>query len=561
MYKKRFLLILWATIRVRLNNLVAKSIQTQEVCQLHKLVLEQQKELERLSDKETLLNSILDSVAGIHWWKDLDGVYRGCNQAMLDTLELKSKDNIIGKTDYELPWKGQADMLVANDQIVIKTGKIQKGKEELVQTPDGVIHTFMVAKAPLRNAAGDVIGSVGNSIDITKQKQLEKEITIAKESAEVANHAKNQFLANMEHDLRTPCAGIAQMLGFLVTQETRVKQKHTLRLVKNASDYLLDLLNGVLDFNNISNGETPLLYESFNIRKLLEYIMFIQQPQANSKNIEFTSKCSAEVPVEIISDKFRVQRILLNLVSNALKFTEKGFVRIEVSTEKSAEPDHIVIKFVVRDSGIGIAKHESEEIFDRFFRVSASNREKYKGSGLGLHIAKYFSYELNGNIEVDSEIGHGSVFTCTILCKKNSHRNEESSLKNKKLDYKKRNVKILLVEDNELIRLATSAIVNRHLLNKLDEATTGAEAIELATNNDYDLIFMDIGLPDLSGYAVAEQIKQLKKYSKNPVTVIALTAHNKAFAEEDSIKSGMDDIIVKPITNEKITQILDKWIN
>jgi two-component system, OmpR family, aerobic respiration control sensor histidine kinase ArcB len=539
-----------------------------------------QAKVNRNDNFENLLNAVINSIAGIHWWKDINGVYQGCNLAMVEALGLNSCDDIIGKTDYELPWANQADALVKNDKVVMDTDTVQKGKEEIVKTKDGNLHTFIVAKAAIKDKANHIIGTVGNSIDVTELKQTQKALELAKEKAEAANQAKTEFLENMRHDIRTPLTGIVGFAEALQSQVTDPKMiEHANDLVKS-SNALLDFHNRVLEGLQVATGEIPLVKRKFDLRKQLEEIVGLNKSLASEKQLALNLVYDKTIPEYLIGDPIRVQRIVLELVANALRFTKQGGVNLIVSLKKKEEKQ-VVIEIRVIDSGIGISKDKQAEIFLRFKRLTPSYKGIYKGLGLGLTIVKQFIDDLDGEIYVSSELEKGSTFTCLISLKeailKDASGVEETvlpeitSLAKKQIISEKTasqitvslaTVKntILLVEDNEVAaKVAENALTDLNCT--IHRAPDGKTAMELLQKHSYQLIFMDIGLPDTDGIALTYRIRlQDWQNSHATVPIIGLTAHIDANDKQKCLNAGMNMVILKPLKQEMAKELLSTFV-
>lgn len=373
------------------------------------------KQSESIHNMEQRLNSIIDVLAGNHWWKDLNGTYCGCNKNLVVMLGVK-REEVIGKTDYELPWADQADELVANDKKVIETG-ISVRSEEKVAAKSGKVLTFLVNKVPLRNERGVIIGTIGSSTDITYTKELEAELLRAKEGAEQSSKIKSDFIQNMEHDIRTPCGGIYQMAKVLEEKETNKEKKEVLRYITQASSQLLNVLNSIIDFSRIESGITHVLAKKFNLKTLIDGIAELEMPSVYTKQLELITKYPDDMPCEFIGDPFRIHRILLNLVSNAIKFTEKGYIKVIAKLADIKDNKNAIIKLIVQDTGTGISERAQAIMFEKFTREHPSNEGLYQGIGLGLRIVKQFTQELEGEIEIDSIPGQGSTFVLTMPLK------------------------------------------------------------------------------------------------------------------------------------------------
>lgn len=396
---------------------LAQPVATRNKCRCNQSILLIGKNVsENKNNFQSYFTNIVDCIPGSLYCKNLEGRYLWCNQFMLDTLGFDSLNKIIGKTDFDL-WPDNAHKMQQNDRYVIKHGKTIFLEEMFVHRNAKTLH-FTGVKMPLRNDNNKIIGIIGNILDITQLKQIETELRTAKEKAEQANEAnqeKNKFISNMEHDLRTPCIGILQTIHRLEhTKKVQSTVKKELTYIAQASNQLLELLDDILYLSRIKSGEIPILFKKFNIKKMIDNITAWEQPIAREKGIELITHCDNNIPKILISDKHRVQRILINLINNAVKFTEKGSVKSAIKLIKHIDNKHVLLQISVKDTGIGIPKNQQEIIYERFFRVTSLNHNKYKGSGLGLSIVKQFVDELGGEIEVKSQRNKGTEFICVI---------------------------------------------------------------------------------------------------------------------------------------------------
>lgn len=361
------------------------------------------------------LVNIINCTPGSLYWKDRHGHYLGCNQFMVDTSGLKTVNDIVGKTDFDL-WPDYAQKISENDNQVMQTGETLF-TEETVKIASGKLMYFTGVKMPLRDESNNIIGVIGNSLDITALKMAEEELKLAKDEAEKSNQLKTEFIRNMEHDIRTPFSGIYSMTKILEEQETDKEKKMWLSSIAECAKQLLDYCNGILDFSKLESGNLTLLSKKFDLRQLTNDVAALEKPPAEIKNLYFMIDYADSLPSIFVSDPYRIQRILINLTSNAVKFTEKGYVKISIKLAKQINDKQVILKICVEDTGIGIPPDKQNAIYEKFSRLSPANKGFYKGSGLGLTIVKQLIEELNGEIEVKSEPNKGSCFTCLVPMK------------------------------------------------------------------------------------------------------------------------------------------------
>jgi signal transduction histidine kinase/CheY-like chemotaxis protein/HPt (histidine-containing phosphotransfer) domain-containing protein len=513
------------------------------------------------------------------YWLDTNNVYLGCNDIQARDANLPSRKDIIGKTNKDLPWHEQADELNAINSEVINTG-IAQTKTEYTYV-GGKKNIYLSQKVPLYDKNNKIIGLAGISVDITELKRVESELILAKDLAETANKAKQQFLKDMRHDIRTPLSGIVGFSEVIkyISNESKVKECADNLIA--SSHALLHLLDEVLEAIRVSSGEIPMLKKKFNLKDTFEAIIALYSPKAQEKGLKFTLNYDSNLPRFVIGDKVRLHRIVLELVANALNFTDRGHVTIEISLPKRQERN-LVLKLVVKDSGMGIPRNKQDEIYLQFKRLTPSYEGIYKGAGLGLFVVKQFIDELEGEIHVASAPKQGSCFTCLIPLKEsllddgsdvekiddvieNAYMKPaaylssmESSLEINEESKASELIQILLVEDNITAQKAGSAQLS--LLDaQVTVASSGQQALILFSQYSYDLIFMDIGLGDgIDGYEVTSLIRSQEKGKEVPI--IALTAHEGDDNKQRCIETGMNAVLNKPLTITTASNTLQAFI-
>jgi PAS domain S-box-containing protein len=403
--------------------------------------------------------------------------------------------------------------------------------------------------------------------DITHMKIIESELLKAKENAESANNLKSQFLANMSHEIRTPLNGIMGFLDLIYQTELNSEQKELIKDVRVSSEILLYLINDILDFSKIEAGKLSLEDYDFSLRSLIEDAASMFIPKCLEKNIKINTLINANVPDWVRGDPLRLRQVINNLMSNAVKFTDKGSIKLQVDVIKKAK-DYNLIKFVVSDTGIGIKSDDIKKLFKPFSQVEAITMRKCNGTGLGLAISKEIVNIMGGEISVNSTFGKGTAFTFTAKIKVETNEvdlkpklinrtlcSEEVRLKLKSICGQKK-ISLLVVEDNEIdIKLLTKVISNWGFL--YDVAKNGYEAVEAFKKTRYDIILMDCKLPVMDGYTCVQEIREIEGDSRH-TWIIAITAHALTGDRKKCLESGMDDYITKPLNFELVfKKILD----
>lgn len=393
--------------------------------------------------------------------------------------------------------------------------------------------------------------------DTTTHKIFEKQLQITKDAAEVANRAKGDFLANMSHELRTPMNGIIGLSQLLAESTLNEEQKELVFAVNSSSRNLLILLNDILDLSKIEAGELTLEQIPFDIRRTVYQTVDLLKPVAKHKNVILDSVISPVIHKRIKGDPARLQQIINNLISNAIKFTEDGYVRIDVTSGRDQQ-DKPEIHIRVEDTGIGIPEDKREIIFHKFTQADVSTARKYGGTGLGLSITKELVQMMGGSISVDSIVEKGTTFHVRLPIEI-AEMTEETSEHENNLISIDTNARILVVDDHPINLLFMRKVLKKIGFENADEACNGREAINLANEKEYRLILMDCQMPDIDGFEASTIIRESEE-KIGDVKIIAVTADAMKGAREKCLDSGMNDYISKPVDIDKLKDVLSIWI-
>lgn len=507
------------------------------------------------------LENILKYTPGFFYWKDVNSVYLGCNDEFAILAGLTSRHEVVGKTDYDLIWKERAALYVATDGKVIESGVARLEHVEEITISNQKTITAITNKVPMKDNQGNVVGLMGITIDITHQKEIEKALAIARKKAEDANQAKDEFIRNMSHDIRTPLSGIIGMSSILEKETLTPEQQEHAHMINTSGEQLLTLLNSVLDI--IASGkqsENQVIKSAVDIQKLIQNITDLELPTIKFKNLELKVNLAEDLPKIIETDAIKIHRILLNLLGNAVKFTEQGYIEIGAKTKKTNR-----IEFYIRDTGPGIEEENRKNIFKKFFRGTSSSQGLYSGHGVGLHIVKRYIQLLHGTIAVESKPNEGTTFIVSIPAKviKQACTPATLALSTKTASNTGNSfvsgIKILLIEDNPIALKTAGNILNQMGIG-YEPAPNGAKAIELFSTKRFDLVLSDIGLPDISGIEVTRQLRFLeKKHAQNPIPIIGLTAHSVFETEQKALEAGMNKVLSKPIRPEHVTEMISQY--
>ena len=523
----------------------------------------ERKEVERaLKESEEKYRHLVQFSSDPIFSFNTDETYKFVNEAFAKVFGLKPKD-LEGKSPHFIFPYEEAERRLKAVREAIKTGNNSEIEVKVIDKSGG-IHYYLTMLDAIKNDEGRVMYVTCISKDITERKQFEIELTVAKEKAEESDRLKSAFLANMSHEIRTPMNGI---LGFAELLKepglTGEEQLGYIRIIETSGMRMLNIINDLIDISKIEAGQMDVVNTETNINEKIDFIYTFFKPEVDKKGLKLSyRKALAKDKAIIYTDKEKLYAILTNLVKNAIKYTEEGSIEFGYNTVETLHATSL-LRFYVKDTGIGVPSDRLEAIFGRFVQADIEDRNALQGAGLGLAISKAYVEMLGGKIWVESEEGVGSTFYFTIPYTSQSNKNAAVSeiipdlvpeiIPDEKADPNIYKPKVLIVED-EINSDLVLTIPLRKRCREILHAKTGLEAVEICQKHtDIELILMDIKMPVMNGY---DAVREIRKFNKD-VIIIAQTAYALSGDREKALDAGCNDYLTKPIKNFELMRLID----
>ncbi|WP_155890876.1 ATP-binding protein [Desulfuromonas sp. TF] len=505
---------------------------------------------EALRQSEEMFRTLADNISQFAWMADETGGIFWYNKRWYDYTGT-DLEQMKGWGWRKVLHPDHIQGVVEKISHCFETGDVWEDTFPLRGT-DGTYRWFLSRAIPIKDEGGRVLRWFGTNTDITEERQVGEELKAAKQVAEEASRAKSEFLANMSHEIRTPMTVFMAAIEHLLLTEKTPERRRMLEMAEKSAGRLRVLIDEILDLSRIEARRVELREEPFDVRGCVQDAVEMFAFPAREKNLRLEMDIAPDVPRIVIGDSDRLGQVLINLIGNAVKFTQKGEIRISVAALGDS------LEFSVADTGIGIPEEKRELIFQSFSQADSSFTRKYGGAGLGLAISKGLVELMGGVISIQSRKGEGSVFTITIPLKTSE---QERSLRDETLPEgsgrEHRAARILLAEDDPMIRELITMMLAQHGY-RTETAESGREALEKWEQGGFDLILMDLQMPEMNGLEATRAIRKREAEGRGHIGIIGLTAHKRREVREECLSSGMDHVLVKPVQMKELFSAVDK---
>jgi PAS domain S-box-containing protein len=507
---------------------------------------------------KTLYKNILETAHEGVWFLDGVGVTKYVNPRMAQMLGYTVSE-MIGRPSFDFMDDGER--VAEMQRFLDRRNGLNATRDFKWKKKDGSALCTIMAQNPIFDGLGEVVGAVGFFLDLTEQKCAEKErsdLLIREKASQEASNLKSEFLANMSHEIRTPINGVIGITGLLQDTQLDGEQREFVDSIKCSANALLTVINDILDFSKIEAGKLDFEELDFNLIHIIQDIEKTFKFQAKKKGLRVSSELSSDLPRFVKGDPGRLRQIIMNLMSNAIKFTPQGQVTLRVRLI-ALDQAQSQLRFEVSDTGIGIPKKAMDKMFRAFSQVDASDARRFGGTGLGLSISKLLVEKMRGQIGVESREGEGSTFWFTInLATSEQIQEIECSVKTAPKRFHKA-IRILVAEDNPVNQMVAIGMLEK-LGYRADAVASGKEAIDALEHIRYDIVLMDCQMPEMDGYEATAAIRNNGPRGRSGIPIVAMTANAMKGDREKCLAAGMNDYVTKPISTKLLDSVLQKWI-
>jgi len=514
---------------------------------------ERERAEQELAHERRLFQALMDNIPDTIYFQDTACRFMRINKAQANLLGIPDPQEAIGKTDFDFFPREFAQACYDAEQKLLQSGQPIIAAEQKLVKPNGQVQWLSTTEVPLRDVEGKAMGFVGISRDITDRKLAEIDLANATKAAESANRVKSEFLANMSHEIRTPMNGVIGMTELVLDTELSPEQREHVETIRTSAETLLTVINDILDFSKIEAGKLDLDLIPFALRDGLEETTRILAFRAGQKGLELTCDIRPEVPEQVVGDPTRLRQILVNLASNAIKFTERGEVALRVEVE-SQTGGSVILHFSVRDTGIGIPEDKHRLIFEAFSQADTSTSRRFGGTGLGLTICSRLVALMNGQLWLESAPGQGSIFHFTAQLGIAEHQAERP-----RMEPRLEGTAVLVVDDNLTNRRILAETLGRWgaRVTEAEGSAAALAALERAEkqSDPFVLMLTDVQMPEKDGFELVEEVKGRTGLGHKPLVVMLTSAGVRG----DSVRCrqlGVSAYVTKPIRQSDLHKVL-----
>jgi len=521
-----------------------------------------------LIESEQRFRDVSEAVGEFIWEVDADGKYTYASRRVSEILG-NDPSEVIGRSPWDWVHEDDREAAIARSEEITKSRMPFRNFEHRIRQPNGRVLWVSLSGKPLFDSAGALVGYRGVTLDITRHRAYEQELLLQKEAAEAAARAKSSFLAMMSHEIRTPLNSVLGFADLVLDTELTPIQREYLNTIKSSGDALLVLLNDILDFSKIESGRLDVETRPVDIAGCVHEVVRLYQLRADEKGLTITVDIARDVPTFLNSDGARLRQILLNLVGNAVKFTEQGGIQIRVGIAASTDDAVETLHIRVVDTGIGVPAELKSRLFQPFSQAESSTNRRFGGTGLGLAISKRLAHLLGGDLWLEDTPEKGATFHLALPAIRSSAEEIEKTADAGRraqslgtLALKSGPLRVLVVDDNSLNRRLTMKILEQ-IGAQPSSAASAEECFQMLETGTFDAILMDVQMPETDGLEATREIRRREQRdgSHSPIPIIALTADAMSGDRERCLGAGMTGYLSKPLRRHELIRALETAVS